>query len=75
MDLAFGCLGLYLSEKDSASNPSRMTQVCLCVCRERERETWLLSEEFEHESFPLKFNTMAFKYKIHSVEIDLHYLK
>ena len=31
LDLAFDFIGLYLSGKDSASNPSRMTQVCVCV--------------------------------------------
>ena len=43
--------------------------------REREREIWLLPEGFEHESFTLKFNTTVFKYKIHYIEVDLHYLK
>jgi len=27
-------IGLYLSGKDSASNPSGMTQVCVCVYRD-----------------------------------------
>ena len=36
---------------------------------------WLLLEGFEYKSFPLKFNLITFKYKIHSVEVDLYYLK
>jgi len=30
---------------------------------------------FELESFPLKYQHLTFKYKIHSVEVDLYYLK
>jgi len=30
---------------------------------------------FEHESFTLKLNPTPFKYKIYSVEVDLHCLK
>ena len=63
-------IGLYLSGKDSASNLSKTTQVYFYIYRER--ETWLLLKGFEHESFPLKFIAIVFKYKIHSVEIDLH---
>ena len=32
-------------------------------------------ERFEHELFPLKFNATIFKYKIHSIEVDLYYVK
>jgi len=32
----------------------------------------MLPEGFD---FLLKFNAMTFKYKIHSVKVDLHYLK
>jgi len=45
----------------------------VCVCRERERR--VIPKEFGHESLPLKYNTTVFKYKIHSVEVALHYLK
>ena len=32
-------------------------------------------EGFEPDSFPLKYQQPTFKYKIHSVEVDLYYLK
>ena len=57
---------LYLSGKDSGSNPSRTTQVCVDLCPSR---------SFEAKSFPLKFNPPTFEYKIHSVEVDLYYFK
>jgi len=43
--------------------------------RERERERRVVPEGFEPESFPLKYEHPTFKYKIHSVEVDLYYLK
>ena len=71
--------GLYLSGKDSGSNPSRMTQVYLSLyiyihthtrARARahththvyiERETSVIPEGFEPESFPLKYNPTTFE--------------
>ena len=41
----------------------------------RERETCVIPEVFEDESFPLKDNPTTFEYKIHSGEVDLYYLK
>ena len=49
------------------------TAICVCVCVERERETCVVPEEFEFESFPLKYNHTSSEYKIHSVEVDLYY--
>ena len=43
--------------------------------RERERETCVLLKEFKPGSFPLKFNSPTFEYKIHSVEVDVYYFK
>ena len=74
----------YLSGNDSTSNPSEKTQVSLSLyiytyiyiyMREREIETLVVPEGFEPESFPLKYQHPTFKYKIHSVEVDLYYLK
>ena len=42
---------------------------------ERERETSVIPEGFETESFPLKYNPTTSGCKIHSVEVDLHYFK
>ena len=70
---------LYLSGQDSTSNPFGITQVslslslslyiCVCVCG------GLLSEGFEPEFFLLNFNPPILKYKIHSIEVDLHYFE
>ena len=35
----------------------------------------VIPERFEPDSFPLKYNPLIFEYKIHSVEVDLHYFK
>jgi len=63
-------LTLNLNGNDSSLYPSQRTQVCVYIDREM-----ALLEGFGHESFPLKFNVTTFKYNIHSVEVDLHYLK
>ena len=52
---------------DKGGTPSQMCFPILTHTR-----AW---EGFEHEPFPLKFNATVFKYKIHSVEVDLYYLK
>ena len=58
--------GLYLSWKDSGSNPFGRTQVYIgCV----------LPKRFEAESFPLKYEHLTFEYKMHSVKVDLYYFK
>ena len=67
-------MSLYLSGKDSSPNPTACTQVCVCVWeRDRERETCVIPEGFEAESFPLKYNPTTSECKIHSIEVDLHY--
>ena len=70
MDHYSDVVRLYLSGKNSASNPSGMAQACVCV-----NAAYAIPEGFEPESFPLKYNTPTFEYKIHSVEIDLYYFK
>ena len=64
---------LYLSEKYSASHPSGMTHVFLYIYKQR--ETCVIPKRFEVEYFALKYNPTISEYKIHSVEIDLHYFK
>ena len=40
-----------------------------------QRDTCVIPEGFEAESFPLKYNLTTPENKIHSVEVDLHYFK
>ena len=56
---------------------NRERDLCVYICRERERLVyiWIYAEGFKPESFSLKANPTTFKYKIHSVNVDLHYLK
>ena len=50
--------------------------MCVCVCVDIYVEIDLaLSKGSRPESFPLKFNPPTFKCKIHSIEVDLQYLK
>jgi len=58
---------------DSGSNPCGMTQVYLSLYTER--ETCVIPEGFEPESFPLKYNPTTFEYKTYSIEADLYCLK
>jgi len=44
-----------------------LSQILLITC--------VIPEEFEAESFPLKYNHTTSECKAHSVEIDLHYFK
>ena len=37
--------------------------------------TCVLPKGFELKSFQLKYNSLTFEYKIHSVEVDLYYFK
>jgi len=37
--------------------------------------TCVIPDGFEAKSFPHKYNLTIFEYKIHSVEVDLHYFK
>jgi len=39
------------------------------------RETCIIPEGFEAESFPLKYNLTTSECKIHYVEVDLYYFK
>ena len=43
--------------------------------RHSERIRYVITEGFEAESFPLKYNDISSEYKIHSVKVDLHYFK
>jgi len=51
----------------------RVLMIGMCVCVER--ETCVVLEGFESESFPLKYNHTSSEYKIHSIEVDLYYFK
>ena len=69
--------GLNLSGKDSGSNPFGRTHVylSLSIYIDIYTHTCVIPKGFEPESFLLKYQNLTFKYGIHSIEVDLYYLK